>query len=1070
MWLRNFCCLWLLITLAPSWALDNCELIWPRSATQYSSIPSSFSIPSGLSSWSTSTNAPGDYSLNTGSISNNYVYNANQPTVRVYRNGSLSIGNNVKINASGNPENLIILVNGSVTIGNNSIINAFIFATGSITTYNNSVVRGGITAWGRVALYGSAYYDSTGAANIQGGSFCVGGSTSVTLRAHYPLDICSDLYNESVPDLTGSYNGTAYNVGGVTGQVYRAGDFSDASNDVMTMPASLLNGESRISVSLWFKMQVSGQFQELMSATNSTTNNEFELYIRNTDRMRMAWRGQYYPFTNEPLFSINNWYHIALTVNNGQACLYINGSLHECVSVSSGSLSVNRLALGAWWKNDNALGDNFEGAVDEVLVYRGALTASQISSIYNNQRLGLNYDGSSRAQSCPAVDHYRIELSDNQGLTCEAKSVTVKACANASCSQASDLYTDTTTVSLSPENSQWQGGASNRSLTNGQASFSYQQATPTTVTFGLTATDPTASVRCFIGGSEVTLGNCQASFTDTGFIFDTIDPQVSGQTFSNINIRAVRTDTNTGACTTALSGKQTVKLALDCLNPSTCHGNAAMQFYFTDGNGVEQTLSKESLSDYVLDFGSTGQAQMTSPVYTDAGQLQLQIEKTVDTGKVLSANSNSFVVRPERLLVEAGLWQSGFVSSTNSVGSDATSTAFVAAGSSFGLRATAQSAVFKGNRLTTLSIGQETTPPAVALTASLQSPAAGSPGAIQSVLAPSFSQGQASWPVRYSEVGAITINAAIADYLLSGASVTGALSNVGRFYPAQFALQGSPSFAASCGTTHYQSQPFSDFNVQLQAQNALGDVTQNYQGDYVKSTWRLVSGNNQTGNYLSHADLASRLSYNYTPTWALGLSDSTVSDVILARAAAPEAPLANWQLALEVNDTDGATLVGNNVPWSSGACTSNCSQSLGADVNLRYGRTALDNLFGSEQESLWLALRNEYFDGTQFRLNVLDSCYAVSTSRLQVPAVVDGVTLSGQWHTPLTLAAGSLALQTGYEFAAPAAPLQFDIQYQTENWLKFDYDDDGNDDYPQATVQFGLFRGNDRVIYWREVP
>jgi MSHA biogenesis protein MshQ len=40
-----------------------------------------------------------------------------------------------------------------------------------------------------------------------------------------------------------------------------------------------------------------------------------------------------------------------------------------------------------------------------------------------------------------------------------------------------------------------------------------------------------------------------------------------------------------------------------------------------------------------------------------------------------------------------------------------------------------------------------------------------------------------------------------------------------------------------------------------------------------------------------------------------------------------------------------------------------------------------------------------------------------------------------------------------------------------DDWLKFDWDDDVGTaiENPWAVATFGRYRGNDRIIYWREV-
>ena len=52
---------------------------------------------------------------------------------------------------------------------------------------------------------------------------------------------------------------------------------------------------------------------------------------------------------------------------------------------------------------------------------------------------------------------------------------------------------------------------------------------------------------------------------------------------------------------------------------------------------------------------------------------------------------------------------------------------------------------------------------------------------------------------------------------------------------------------------------------------------------------------------------------------------------------------------------------------------------------------------------------------------------------------------------------------------------QVEVIYDISDWLKYDwgYDDEGvdglYDDNPRAVATFGIYRGNDRIIYQREI-
>jgi len=146
----------------------------------------------------------------------------------------------------------------------------------------------------------------------------------------------------------------------------------------------------------------------------------------------------------------------------------------------------------------------------------------------------------------------------------------------------------------------------------------------------------------------------------------------------------------------------------------------------------------------------------------------------------------------------------------------------------------------------------------------------------------------------------------------------------------------------------------------------------------------------------------------------------------------------------------------------------------GAGGPIRYGRLHVLNAFGPETETLLQTFRAEYFDGSRFVVNTLDSDTAydvVNIGPISVSNVGDGA--NPLLNTDST-ASGSGLLLNGTATISWSPTLggrygSYQFTYTTDDWLQFDWDDDGSDDNPSAEVTFGQYRGNDRVIYWKEI-
>jgi hypothetical protein len=123
----------------------------------------------------------------------------------------------------------------------------------------------------------------------------------------------------------------------------------------------------------------------------------------------------------------------------------------------------------------------------------------------------------------------------------------------------------------------------------------------------------------------------------------------------------------------------------------------------------------------------------------------------------------------------------------------------------------------------------------------------------------------------------------------------------------------------------------------------------------------------------------------------------------------------------------------------------------------------------------------EYFDsGSGWRIANDDSCTQLLNSELIVDGGgdFDAVVGSGvSTAVPGHVLPGGFAFSSGdagLGFTAPGSGNvgRFDLGANLANypWLQFDWNGDGNyNNDPAAVITFGQYRGNDHIIYWREV-
>lgn len=195
--------------------------------------------------------------------------------------------------------------------------------------------------------------------------------------------------------------------------------------------------------------------------------------------------------------------------------------------------------------------------------------------------------------------------------------------------------------------------------------------------------------------------------------------------------------------------------------------------------------------------------------------------------------------------------------------------------------------------------------------------------------------------------------------------------------------------------------------------------------------------------------------YNLDGSLAFTLSGAAISLAHTTTPIAPFIPNIGIELA-SFSDADGISFADGLTLHPSGN-------------NQRYGRAVLSDTYGSSASgnTLALPLTLQYFNGTDFVDNSDDAnslfnssllgCASTGTLACSDIAVLSADVANGEAYT-LTAngTQGTLLYTLDLAGAAPA--------------LQYDWSNSGTLGNPSASATFGTYRGDDRFLFWREIP
>ncbi|OUR77237.1 hypothetical protein A9Q75_15380 [Colwellia psychrerythraea] len=392
----------------------------------------------------------------------------------------------------------------------------------------------------------------------------------------------------------------------------------------------------------------------------------------------------------------------------------------------------------------------------------------------------------------------------------------------------------------------------------------------------------------------------------------------------------------------------------------------------------------------------------------------------------------------------------------------------------------------------------------------------------------SFNASTSSLNNKYSfdEVGIIELNSTLAsnDYLGAG-DILGKVTNVGRFTPAYFtqtveshgslnayhysscdpitndwayAGQTRELSGVSVGAISYKEAPI----INITAYNLKDGITQNYtEPDFMK----LVKGG---------IDITAPVADDEELRLPIVAGEKIMLSSVMNRGEDPVVTTTKGVVSYTFNELDDfvyehtkhskikpfpakipflVTRVedGDKINLYAGSKTdiTATQKVITPGVEIRFGRWLLENSYGPETSNLPVSMFTQIFDGTTFINNKEENCLVPEVGDIENTGNVGDGEMD-LWHYRLAdigVPDNLLPSHTSpnveakkfvsgiYQFLFFLAPGDgrqgsLSFEYQVPPWLQYDWNNDESfTNNPTSTLTFGIYRGNDRIIYQREV-
>jgi hypothetical protein len=237
-------------------------------------------------------------------------------------------------------------------------------------------------------------------------SFAVTGTLDTTANTAYP--IANTVYYKleggsgtTVTDSSGNgYNGTATSVTYAAGRFGQAAVFNGSSSVITSSSAGTAINVSSLSFSLWFKTNLNDSTDRiLINSYDGSGNERFYASLLNSGLSVVIYDSSSAVYIQNFINTVTTgtWYHLSVTHTGTTTTVYLNGT-PITPSATTGTavaiktpLSPPPLTMGQLQDYPGTYA--FNGSIDQVRIFNSALSAGNVTSLYNEGTVVESTDG-----------------------------------------------------------------------------------------------------------------------------------------------------------------------------------------------------------------------------------------------------------------------------------------------------------------------------------------------------------------------------------------------------------------------------------------------------------------------------------------------------------------------------------------------------------------------------------------------------------------------------------------------------------------------------------------------------